>query len=132
MNKSAIFKAAHALTKATVKAGDSYQVTFAAALRIIIAESKAPKTLREMLIAAGAKVWTASTGKMSRVYVTQEAADIVFNNGLLKGWNVNPIRISTTSHLYLSDHDTLWSNSGAIRVTLNATARSTGYTCNKD
>jgi len=40
MNKSAIFKAAHALTKATVKAGDSYQVTFGAALRIVIAESK--------------------------------------------------------------------------------------------
>lgn len=44
MNKSSIFKAAHALTKATVKAGDSYAVTFGAALRIIIAESKAPKT----------------------------------------------------------------------------------------
>lgn len=42
MNKSAIFKSAHALTKATVKTGDSYAVTFAAALRIVIAESKAP------------------------------------------------------------------------------------------
>lgn len=35
MNKSQIFKAAHALTKATVQAGDSYAVTFAAALRMI-------------------------------------------------------------------------------------------------
>jgi hypothetical protein len=42
MNKSAIFKAAHALTKATVQAGDSYQVTFGAALRIVIAIEKNP------------------------------------------------------------------------------------------
>lgn len=40
MNKSAIFKAAHALTKATIQAGDSYAVTFGAALRIVISESK--------------------------------------------------------------------------------------------
>lgn len=40
MNKSAIFKAAHALTKATVQAGDSYAVTFGAALKIVISESK--------------------------------------------------------------------------------------------
>lgn len=44
MNKSAIFKKAHAMTKAAIKAGDSYAVTFGAALRIVIAESKTPKT----------------------------------------------------------------------------------------
>lgn len=43
MNKSEIFKAAHAMTKATVQAGDSYAVTFAAALRIVIAQSKDSK-----------------------------------------------------------------------------------------
>lgn len=42
MNKSAIFKAAHALTKATIKTGDDYRVTFSAALKICIADAKAP------------------------------------------------------------------------------------------
>ena len=40
MNTSTIFKAAHALTKATVKAGDSYSATFAICLKVIYAESK--------------------------------------------------------------------------------------------
>lgn len=40
MNTSTIFKKAHALTKATVKAGDSYSATFAACLKVIYAESK--------------------------------------------------------------------------------------------
>ena len=43
MNKSAIFTQAHKLAKAAHVAGDCYRVTFAAALRIVIAESKAPK-----------------------------------------------------------------------------------------
>jgi hypothetical protein len=53
MNKSAIFKAAHALTKTTIQAGDSYAVTFAAALRIVIADSKAPKSILVLLKEAG-------------------------------------------------------------------------------
>jgi len=52
MNKSQIFKAAHALTKLVNKAGDSYQVTFAAALRIIIADNKAPAYTFESVMAA--------------------------------------------------------------------------------
>jgi len=40
MNKSQIFKAAHALTKSVHVAGDCYRVTFGAALKIVIAESK--------------------------------------------------------------------------------------------
>ena len=40
MNKSQIFKAAHALAKSVHVAGDCYRVTFGAALKIIIAESK--------------------------------------------------------------------------------------------
>lgn len=35
MNKSNTFKLAHILTKATIKAGDSYQVTFGAAVKHI-------------------------------------------------------------------------------------------------
>ena len=42
MNKSNIFKAAHKLAKSVHVAGDCYRVTFGAALKIVIAESKAP------------------------------------------------------------------------------------------
>ncbi|WP_198333650.1 hypothetical protein [Psychrobacter namhaensis] len=35
MNKSNLFKLAHTLTKATIKAGDNYQVTFGAAVKHI-------------------------------------------------------------------------------------------------
>ena len=40
MNKSEIFKAAHALTKRFIQAGDSYQVTFASSLREIYSNLK--------------------------------------------------------------------------------------------
>lgn len=40
MNKSQIFKKAHALAKSVHVAGDCYRVTFGAALKIVIAESK--------------------------------------------------------------------------------------------
>ena len=45
MNKSQIFKAAHKLAKSVHVAGDCYRVTFSAALKIVIAESKAPKSV---------------------------------------------------------------------------------------
>ena len=40
MNKSQIFKKAHELAKSVHVAGDCYRVTFGAALKIVIAESK--------------------------------------------------------------------------------------------
>ena len=39
MNKSQLFKQAHALTKATVKAGDNYSATFALCLKAVYAQS---------------------------------------------------------------------------------------------
>lgn len=45
MNKSQIFKQAHKLAKSVHVAGDCYRVTFGAALKIVIAESKAPKAI---------------------------------------------------------------------------------------
>lgn len=50
MNTSNIFKAAHALTKATVKAGDIYSATFAICLKVIYAESKAFKIIESVQI----------------------------------------------------------------------------------
>ena len=40
MNKSNLFKKAHALTKATIKTGDNYAATFAICLKLIIAATK--------------------------------------------------------------------------------------------
>jgi hypothetical protein len=45
MNKSTTFKKAHQLAKSVHVAGDCYRVTFGAALKIVIAESKAPLNL---------------------------------------------------------------------------------------
>lgn len=44
MNNSAIFKAAHAITKIVIQSGDDYRTTFAAALRMVreIATQKVP------------------------------------------------------------------------------------------
>lgn len=50
MNTSTIFKKAHALTKATVKAGDSYSATFAICLKAIYAESKAFEIIETLQI----------------------------------------------------------------------------------
>lgn len=55
MNKSAIFKAAHALTRNTIKSGDSYQVTLAAALRMI-----------SKMVKIGGNIW--SKENITRVY----------------------------------------------------------------
>lgn len=49
MTKQEIFKAAHAITRATLQAGDSYAVTFAAALRMVYADkSKSKSALTEV------------------------------------------------------------------------------------
>ena len=45
MNKSNLFKQAHKLTKATVKAGDNYRVTFGACLKMIASMFKVPSVL---------------------------------------------------------------------------------------
>jgi hypothetical protein len=66
MNKSQIFKAAHKLAKSVHVVGECYRVTFGAALKIVIAESKAPKTIEQLAIEAGAKTW--EKGTISRIY----------------------------------------------------------------
>lgn len=38
MTKSEMFKKAHALTKATIKQGDNYQITFGACLNVVMTE----------------------------------------------------------------------------------------------
>ena len=71
MNKSKLFKQAHALTKATVKAGDNYQATFALCLKAVYTQKET--SIVEKLIAAGGKVWEKSG--LSRIYLSQEIAN---------------------------------------------------------
>lgn len=52
MNKSQIFKVAHKLAKSVHVVGDCYRVTFSAALKIVITESKAPKLTAEVFMNA--------------------------------------------------------------------------------
>lgn len=67
MNTSTIFKAAHALTKATIQTGDNYAATFAICLKAIYAESR-EETIETKLLAMGLKVWEKS--EMKRIYMT--------------------------------------------------------------
>ena len=67
MNTSTIFKKAHALTKATIQAGDNYSATFAICLKAIYAGSK-EETIETKLLAMGLKVW--EKGAMKRIYMT--------------------------------------------------------------
>lgn len=61
MNKSNIFKLAHSLTKQSIKAGDSYQVNFGAALKYILKASKYFKKIVAPIVAQGIVKMTADT-----------------------------------------------------------------------
>ena len=65
MTKSELFKKAHALTKATVKAGDNYLATFALCLKAIYAEAT---DIAAKIIAAGGKAW--EKHGLKRIYMT--------------------------------------------------------------
>ncbi|TCM62287.1 hypothetical protein EC844_12515 [Acinetobacter calcoaceticus] len=70
MNKSELFKAAHKLAKSVIKSGDNYRVTFGAAIKAILSSlvSEA-KTMADLLVESGAKVW--EKGDMKRIYLSQ-------------------------------------------------------------
>ena len=78
--KSAIFKVAHKLTKATVKAGDSYRATFALCLKLVISLAKKVKT-------------TAKAVKTQIVNRNRAATyDAIMNEGYSERGNFNPYR----------------------------------------
>ena len=76
MNKSQIFTQAHKLAKSVHVAGDCYRVTFGAALKIVIAESKAPKNEKLAALINKAiernvlKFW--SKNQIKRAYVADD------------------------------------------------------------
>ena len=79
MNKSQIFKKAHELAKSVHVAGDCYRVTFGAALKIVIAESKAPKSAKQLFLDLGGKEWVKEG--FDRVYVTAKIFNDIIGNG---------------------------------------------------
>ena len=79
MNKSQIFKAAHKLAKSVHVAGDCYRVTFGAALKIVIAESKAPKSAKQFFLDLGGKEWVKEG--FDRVYINAKQFNALFGNG---------------------------------------------------
>lgn len=86
MNKSALFKKSHALTKATVKAGDSYSATFALCLKEIYAQSQI-KTVHIELFATwfranGIKLGTAKNGTIYGEVAVDSPAFNMLKNGL--------------------------------------------------
>lgn len=48
MNKSVLFKQAHAMTKQVIKSGDNYNATFALCLKQVIADSKQVKQVKQV------------------------------------------------------------------------------------
>lgn len=79
-SKSNIFKVAHKLTKATVKAGDSYQATFAICLKLVMSIAKSIKV-------------KASKAKPARNQVSSaQMYDNIMNEGYSDAGNLNPYR----------------------------------------
>lgn len=66
MNTTNIMTRAHQITRTSLQAGDSYAVTFAAALRMAWAEARTPAITTETLSAVGGTLW--ERGSMRRVY----------------------------------------------------------------
>lgn len=64
MNKSELFKAAHKLAKSVIKAGDSYRVTFGAAIKAILGGFMA----QVEKITVTLKKWSKKAGEV-RVYL---------------------------------------------------------------
>ena len=127
MNLSNLFKAAHQLAKSVIQAGDNYRVTFGASLKMAYTQLE-NKTMLEMLLAAGAKVW--EKGTLQRVYINQAIADVVFNNNLLKGFPV-AVNIGKAKFYYDVKNDCLVADSGSIRSAINGTTFDHGFKCAK-
>lgn len=80
MNKSALFKKAHQLTKKILRQGDDYRATFGACLKYLLEEEKStasePLTVEKLEKTLAEKVPTASfSAWKDRVYINFSNAD---------------------------------------------------------
>lgn len=128
MNKSELFKSAHKLVKSIIQTGDNYRVTFGAAIKQILKGlTMTTKTIADLLIEAGAKVW--EKGTMKRVYINDAVAETVINNGILKGFS--GISVGQSKFYFDLNHNVFTADNGSIRTAINSTTFDHGYKCTK-
>lgn len=84
------------------------------------------QTLESLLLEAGAKVWTSPNGKINRIYISQDVADVVFAE--LVSYN-QAIKLGKAKLFLDVKSGKLFSDSGSIRTKFNGTAYATGWTC---
>lgn len=84
MNKSEIFRQAHALARQVIQAGDDYRVTFGAALKSL---QNKPAEIVDQLIALGGNLW--EKGSMRRVYFNNVPALIGLSYSTYKTGNIS-------------------------------------------
>ncbi|WP_111861110.1 hypothetical protein [Acinetobacter sp. CFCC 10889] len=79
MNKSELFKAAHQLVKAVIKAGDNYRVTFGACIKAVKEGFVKPvMSIADLVLSVGGKVWEQHGFK--RIYMTVAQFNTVTGN----------------------------------------------------
>ena len=122
MTKSELFKAAHKLAKATIQAGDNYQVTFGLCLKTVYAQSSSNvvNVERSELVA-----WFAANGIKKGISKNgQEYAEVLADseiyNKLLNGLTIIATRSktgSTTTYVFSGEHGKFFRNEKFEEVT---------------
>ena len=102
MNKSTTFKKAHELAKSVHVVGECYRVTFGAALKIVIAESKAPKSAKQFFLDLGGKEW-AKEG-FDRVYINAKTFNGLIGNGCNYSDNSNKFFFDCTTNCLMRSY----------------------------
>lgn len=123
MNKSQIFKAAHTLAKSVHVSGDCYRVTFGAALKIVIAERKAPAlTAKTFMDAFKAESLNVCVANWKACGVAKFDADITeFNKSWDKAHNdARHARNRFVSNFFAKDSMSVCGFNGLINDDLNA------------
>lgn len=87
MTKSELFKAAHAMARKVIQAGDDYRATFGAALKILLSKP----SLLEQLIAIGGALW--EKAGMRRIYFNNAAELYGLTYSTYKTGNISSARL---------------------------------------
>lgn len=128
MNKSVLFKSAHKLVKSVIQTGDNYRVTFGAAIKQILKGlTMTTKTIADLLIESGAKVW--EKGNMKRIYINDAVAETVINQGFLKGFS--GVSVGQSKFYFDLEFNVFTADSGSIRTAINGTTFDHGFKCTK-
>lgn len=116
MTKSDLFKKAHALTKATIKAGDNYRASFALCLKAVIADSKAQNISTALPALVGSEKQVAWADKIRQENLsTINYLYNMFKDGLSsKNHAVCANVLNALVSIRLNDQASFWINNGKI------------------